>query len=123
MRMANGVGNLYPLHSGAAGKAILAWMPRAEADEILAQHPDEARLRRELARIRRQGFATSAGETIPSAAAIAAPIRGPDGAVVSAISLAGPIERWTKDKMLAAAPLLIAATDAISGEISAENGG
>jgi IclR family acetate operon transcriptional repressor len=119
MRMANGVGNLYPLHSGAAGKAILARLPPADADAILREHPDAARLRRELARIRRQGYALSMGETVPSAAAIAATIRGPEGRVVGAVSLAGPIERWTRDKMVAAAPLLVSETDAITAAINA----
>ena len=117
-RMANGVGNLYPLHSGAAGKAILSVMPPATIDRILADHPEAARRRRELAVIQRQGYALSLGETVPAAAAIAVPIRDPGGEVVGAISVAGPIERWTKGRMVAAAPLLQSAAGEMDNRLA-----
>lgn len=107
MRMANGVGNLYPMHSGAAGKAMLAEMPKDYIDRIVVDHPDEATIRRGLARARRQGYALSLGETIPAAAAVAAAIHAASGSVIGAISLAGPIERWTRERMTEAAPQLI----------------
>lgn len=115
-RMANRAGQLLPLHSGAAGKAILAWMESADIDHVLDDHPNAVRRRRELATIRKQGFALSLGETVPAAAAIAVPIRAPDSNVVGAISLAGPTERWTRQRMLVAVPVLLDSAAVLAGQ-------
>jgi DNA-binding IclR family transcriptional regulator len=117
IRMANGVGNLYPLHTGAAGKAILAWMPATEIDEILLDRPDTERIRRELASVRRRGFAMSLGETVPGASAIAAPIRTPSGDTLAVISIAGPIRRWTRERMLEHAAALVDASNGVNAQL------
>jgi DNA-binding IclR family transcriptional regulator len=121
VRMANGVGNLYPLHSGAAGKVILAWSSTTTLDRVLATLADEARsgglherLVRELPRIRKKGYALSLGETVPSASAIAVPIFSASRLVAGSLSIAGPIDRWKRELMLDHAPLLLATGKDIS---------
>jgi DNA-binding IclR family transcriptional regulator len=115
IRMASGVGKAYPLHVGAAGKAILARMPSDHADAILdsacrsGQISGEKRngLRRELQQVRSVGYATSRGETVPGAAAIATAVLNASGAVVGAINITGPADRMTPVKTKEfAAPLL-----------------
>lgn len=88
-------GQRLPLHAGAAGKTLLAYLPEDEVDRRLRQTlgrytrrtlTDPRRLRRELASIRRQGWAQDKGEYSPSIHAFAAPILNCDGAVVAALS-------------------------------------
>lgn len=99
-------GNLLPLDRGAAGRVLLAYAPDANPEQIAW---------------RREGFILSRGERDPNCAGLAAPVFGPAGALVGALSLSGPGERFTKnavatmrDQLLAAATLL---TDALGGEM------
>jgi DNA-binding IclR family transcriptional regulator len=89
-------GQRLPLHAGAAGKVLLASLPAEDLARILAAPlvrltprtvADPKRLMRELARIRRQGWAEDKGEFSPSIRALAAPIPGRDGRVVAALSV------------------------------------
>jgi DNA-binding IclR family transcriptional regulator len=89
-------GQRLPLHAGAAGKVLLAHMAPEALARVLARplerhtartFTDPKRLARELARIRRQGFAEDRGEYSPSIHAIAAPIRDRGGTVVAALSV------------------------------------
>jgi len=111
MRMESGIGQVYPLYAGAAGKALLAWLPdRVRAmDEQLGEanllEPvasatirDLAVLRRELDKIRAQGFATSDSEVIEGATSIAAPVFDEAGAIRAVINVTGPASRWSADR-------------------------
>jgi DNA-binding IclR family transcriptional regulator len=106
IRMASGVGTAYPLYAGAAGKAILALMPDDQVDRLL-NDASKAKLlsadrrnalRRELEQIRSAGYATSRGETVAGAAAIATAILNASGAAVGAINITGPADRMTVAK-------------------------
>jgi DNA-binding IclR family transcriptional regulator len=102
IRMVSGVGQLYPLHRGAAGKAILASLPEDQIEELLIEQglgaTAQAQLLKELAQIRKRGYAMSAGETVSGAAAIATPIVGPKGDVVASINVTGPASRFNDRK-------------------------
>jgi DNA-binding IclR family transcriptional regulator len=60
--------------------------------------------------VRRRGWAQSVAEREAGVASVSAPVRGPDGAVVAAVSVSGPVDRigrrpgarWA-DALLAAA--------------------
>lgn len=89
-------GQRLPLHAGAAGKVLLAHLPKARRRDLLAQPlarytsltvTDGKRLGGELSRIRRQGWAEDRGEYSPSVHAVAAPIRNRAGATVAALSV------------------------------------
>jgi DNA-binding IclR family transcriptional regulator len=106
-------GQRLPLHAGAAGKVLLAFLPSAERSVRLTGTlarftaktlTDARRLGAELGRIRRQGWAQDKGEYSPSIQAFAAPIWDAEGSVIAALS--APYLAGTKaaqiEKILAA---------------------
>ncbi|HVW92126.1 MAG TPA: IclR family transcriptional regulator [Devosia sp.] len=103
-------GTSFPLHAGAASKLILAHLPAAELDDFLARPlerytprtiTDPGKLRAELGRIRRQGYARDQGEHGASVHAIAAPIFEGDGRFLAALSIPflGDKDVPTRDKL------------------------
>lgn len=89
-------GQRMPIHAGAASKLLLAYLPAQEIDFWLSRPlvsftprtvTDPRRLRRELARIKRLGWAQDKGENGPSIHAFAAPVLARDGKVVAALSV------------------------------------
>lgn len=90
------------LHTTAAGKAILAHLPRKRVEAVidrygLPQRTEETittpeRLFDELETIREHGFALNYGETNERMHAVGAPIVV-EGEVLGAISLSGPVHR------------------------------
>lgn len=83
------VGEEAPLHRGASGKAILAFLP----EEALPSVARGAPLAAELRSIRKRGYATSANERIPGATSVAAPLFDDSGRVIGSISAAGVVVR------------------------------
>ncbi len=126
LRMEVVLGIPYPLHAGGSSKAFLAFVSEEETDAYLARHKlaaltdrtitDEAKLRKELASIRRRGYATSHGERQPGAASIAAPVFDHDGHVVAVISVAGPAARFKPDDAKVA-KLVVEAADRVSAQL------
>src|SRR5665647_85558 len=49
-----------------------------------------------LSGVRRRGWAQSVAEREPGVASVSAPVRGPSGRVVAAVSISGPVERLTR---------------------------
>lgn len=108
VRIVTRVGRRLPLYAGSAGKVMLAYLTAARQEAIISGQPlealtpktitDPAALRRELKKVREQGCAVSYGEWISDAAGVAAPIFDQEGAVVAAISISGPAQRFTKEK-------------------------
>ena len=83
------VGEEAPLHLGASGKAILAFLP----EDAWPPAARTAAIAAELRRIRKRGYASSASERIPGAASVAAPIFDDAGRVIGSISAAGVVTR------------------------------
>lgn len=116
VKMQVSLGVPYPLHAGASSKAFLAFLPDAEVEDYLTGAQldkltkqtvvDPRRLRRELATIRDAGYASSFGERMEGAGAVAAPVFGRDGSPAGVISVCGPIERFQKTADAAARLLL-----------------
>ena len=118
------VGRAHPLYLGATGKAILAFLPLAEREAVLATAQGDSRanlaeLGTELAEIARQGYAISREERIRDAASIAAPIYGFTGEVVGAMSVAGPVSRLSREKQLGFAEPLLQTTHTLSQRLGA----
>ena len=107
MRRIAEVGVQAPLYAGAASKVLLAGLSEAALDRYLAETElealqlatitDKQALRRELARIRAQGFAESRGELFPGGGALAAPIRDFSGNTVAVIDILTPEHRYTDE--------------------------
>jgi len=103
------VGKPYPLHAGAAGKAILAFLPRQTVDRILREQPLRAftprtqthkgDLLRSLAEIRRAGVAVTQGERVEGATAVSAPVFDGQGLVVASLTISGPSFRFTPERL------------------------
>lgn len=93
------VGGRWPLHATGVGLALLAHgdtgSQEAYCQGTLASFTpytltDAARLRRVLAEVRRTGVAVSSRQVTEDALSVAAPVRGPGGSVVAAVSVVVP---------------------------------
>ena len=110
-RMVSQPGMRRPLNCTALGKAILAFLPVEQREEILPSltfervtpHtiPNLARLRKELSRIAQQGYAMDNQETTLGAACVGAPILDERGKVAAAVSVSGPVTRISRDRLQA----------------------
>ena len=65
------------------------------------------RRRRSTRTIRARGYATSIDELEVGLTALAAPVLGPNGDAIAALSISGPTARLTSDRIAQLAPLLI----------------
>jgi DNA-binding IclR family transcriptional regulator len=95
------VGAVLPLHATALGKAVLAYLDEVREDVLAGTlpkltghtHATPAALRRELAKVREQGYAVEREEAVLGEVGLAAPIFDRRGEAVGAIGVAGPRER------------------------------
>lgn len=84
------VGTQLSMKAGSAAQVLLAW----EDHERLLHGLTQARFSPTiLAGVRRRGWAQSLGEREQGVASVSAPVRGPSGRVIAAVSISGPIER------------------------------
>ncbi|MCG2622359.1 IclR family transcriptional regulator [Arthrobacter sp. I2-34] len=87
------VGTQLSMKAGSAAQVLLAW----EDHERLLEGLRAARFTPTvLAGVRRRGWGQSLGEREPGVASVSAPVRGPSGRVIAAVSISGPIERLTR---------------------------
>lgn len=103
------LGRRVPLHAGGSGKAILAFFTEDRLEQYLSEvtlhsftpHTinDPAVLRAELERVRQRGFSYSIQERQTGAATVAAPIMNGKGEVEGCLSVSGPYQRFTPDKI------------------------
>jgi DNA-binding IclR family transcriptional regulator len=85
------VGRKVPFEHAANGKVFLAFNGEAT----------------ELGDVRARGYATSIDELEVGLTAVAAPVLGPDGDAVAALSISGPTARLTPERIAQLAPLLV----------------
>ena len=89
------IGAALPLSKGSAGKVLLAWSAEDASADPLAAH---------LAAVRRRGWAESHGERETGVASISAPVLGPDGGILAAVSVSAPESRLGPARVRRAAP-------------------
>lgn len=87
------VGTQLSMKAGSAAQCLLAW---EDHDRLLRGLQSARYTPTVLAGVRRRGWAQSLGEREPGVASVSAPVRGPSGRVIAAISISGPIERLTR---------------------------
>lgn len=124
IRQAVELGKTIPLHSGAPGKVLLAFLPAENLVDFLAESEllpmgpntiiDRDSLVTELESIREQGYSISVEETYLGAVSIAAPVRDFSGNVIAAISVTGPVSRFSGEKISCFIPLVTNAAESIS---------
>ena len=108
------VGTVLSMHAGSAAQVLLAWEDPERLPRLLAG----ARFTPStLAAVRRRGWAQSVGEREPGVASVSAPVRSPQGRVVAAVSVSGPIERLGRQPGRLHAPAVLAAADELAGAL------
>lgn len=129
VRLAMRVGKNLHLHAGASSKVLLAFLPPDQQEEILSAldlkplctntiTTMEA-LRVELARIRRQGYATSFEETDPGAMGVAAPVFDHAGMPAAGIGIAAPVTRVPREQVARIAVAVVTASQELSRRLGA----
>lgn len=118
------VGTILPLHCGAAGKVLLAYLPEAERRRMLHGRPltrftqatitSRAALEASLERIRRDGYGFSLGEREEGSYSLVAPVLGRRGEIVASLAISGPVFRLPEDRKAASVEALLRAAREIS---------
>jgi DNA-binding IclR family transcriptional regulator len=103
------VGAELPLVRGSAGKVLLAWAPRGDWERLRDEIDDVAGFERRLATTERRGWAQSAEERQPGVGSVSAPVRGPGGDVIAAVSVSGPVGRMRGSLARRYAPAVVSA--------------
>jgi len=119
------LGRPIPLHIGCPGKVLMAGMDDAELADYLGRTAlgrdrydkliDRTELEREIRRIRKLGY----GETRhrQGAGAISAPIRGPSGDTLAALTVSVPFARYTQELRTGILKAILDATQSVSAEM------
>jgi DNA-binding IclR family transcriptional regulator len=99
-------GTRFELHCAAPGKAMLAFLPEAEADKLIPRLSftrftqrtitSVNDLRTELERVREAGHAVDLAECLPGVHCVAAPVFDELGYPIAAIHVTGPSDRLTR---------------------------
>jgi DNA-binding IclR family transcriptional regulator len=122
VRVHTPLGARIPLHCGSASKALLAFQPEAIVRKVCRRLTpmtpftitDPDLLRADLARVRERGFATGDQEWRVGISGVAAPVRDEAGAVVAAVALSGPTERFHIRRQTEVAPQVLNAAQDVS---------
>ncbi|RLE14922.1 IclR family transcriptional regulator [Candidatus Aerophobetes bacterium] len=120
-------GERVPLHCTSLGKAIMAFLPEYEVERIIKEEgltrftsntiTDPGLLKKELELIRERGYAIDNMEHEEGIRCVGAPIRNSRGEVFAAISLSGPSQRLSFERIRKIAPLVIQAAREISAKM------
>ncbi len=115
------------LHAGACPRALLAFLPQREMEEILRELPLKSytpitpatleQLRATIAEERQKGYTVSLGELVEGTAAVAMPIRDFNGHVVASLSVAGALIQFPPHKIPVIAARVKQTVDSISMEL------
>lgn len=106
----------FPLHIGATGKVILAWLPAAERRAYI-EHPleqatehtitDPEALEEELKLVRAAGYAIADEEAMLGGRTVAAPVFEANGVLAASLGIAGPALRLTQERAEELAPMVM----------------
>lgn len=107
----------------ASGKSLLAYQTDDALDTLVARSiltaEELATLKAELAEVRQRGYAMSFNGSRPGVNSVSAPIWGPERLPVAALSVSGPAERFTPDRMLNMATSVMNAATRVSESLGA----
>ncbi|MBL8595237.1 MAG: IclR family transcriptional regulator [Devosia sp.] len=122
------IGHRHPAHSTSLGKAMMAFLPDADALALSSELPqrtintltDADKLRRQVDDVRRRGYAIEVGENEDGLMCIGVPILDRTGYPVAAMSLSAPERRMKPELTAVAADALKGAAKRISTHLSAQ---
>lgn len=125
------VGRRTPPHATSTGKVLLAYLPAAELEQIMAGYSFQRftphtiaagdELMRALEGIRAGGYATAIEELEIGLNSVAAPIFDRSGRAVAAISLSGPAYRMTPARLEEVRPDVVETAQRISALLGWRN--
>ena len=122
-RLATWVGQRLPLHCTGLGKALLAYLPEPEVDQItkagLLRHNENTivspkKLKEELELVRKLGYAVDNEEATIGLRGIGAPVLDHDSQAIASISVSGTTTQITEDNLASLAGNVKQAATAIS---------
>ncbi len=108
------LGSRLPMTAGSGAKVLTAWADPATARAILLEASFNER---GLAEVRRRGWAQSTAERETGVASVSAPVRNPQGRVIAAVSVSGPVERIGRRPGERWASDLIEASEALTARL------
>jgi DNA-binding IclR family transcriptional regulator len=123
VRMYSRVGGRAPIQCTGVGKVLLAYTPFDEWPSFeLRRYTDRTittlpALRAAAEEIRSQGWGRDEQEHEETIRCIAAPVFGPQGQIVAAVSVSVPTSRLSPKRLEAHLPALLEATDEITREL------
>lgn len=110
------VGSRLPLTAGSGAQVLCAWSDPAAVADLLAAAEFAPR---SLAEVRRRGWAQSIGQREAGVASVSAPVLSPEGELLGALSVSGPIERLGRSPGQRLGPLLLAGARRITQSLAA----
>ncbi|HEY1821958.1 MAG TPA: IclR family transcriptional regulator C-terminal domain-containing protein [Trebonia sp.] len=127
------IGTRFPAMPTSLGKVLLAALPLAEAERVLAEptrsgitppwRPDAAERAAALREVRARGWALTDEQLAPGIRSVAVPLRDGDGTVIAALNVNSHAAETPLDVLIGQhLPLLIQAGGAISADWAASQG-
>ncbi len=122
------IGRRLPAYCTASGQVFLAFLPPEVVEPVLNAPlipctgqtiTSLAKLREELEATRRRGYALDDEEFEAGIRAVSAPVRDVDGNMIAALSMPGPTNRMTPERIPEIAKALVEAANAISARAAA----
>lgn len=127
LRIFSRIGRRAPLHCTAVGKVLLAYRSKAQVDVLLGRGPLErltrhtitsiGQVRRDLEKVRDQGFALDREECEEGACCIAVPIKNAQGDVEAALGISAPTTRLTPRRVEELIPLMLRTGREVSAQL------
>lgn len=127
VKMAAAVGERTFAHASALGKALLTWGDPDTTEAVISSGSLERltattrataeELTADMHESRARGFTVDDEESSLGLRCIAAPVRGPGGVAVAALSLSSPVDRLPPENVERTAPLVQEAAKSISREL------
>jgi DNA-binding IclR family transcriptional regulator len=128
LRVGSREGMVFPAHRTTAGLLLLAELASSELNAIYAEEryverpddrPDLPALRRELATVRRQGFAVNKERSERGVTAVGVPVLDAGRLAIAGLSFSMPSVRYDRVRLGAVVTALAAASAAITHDLAA----
>lgn len=126
------IGQILPHHVAAGPKVLLAYLPEPEREQVINHMTltsftpntitDRDVLRRQIAQILEQGYASDEGDYESDVYAVSAPVWGHMGGVVAALSIAAPRSRCGQERRNQLSGLVMSSAARLSTELGARAG-
>ncbi|MGW0189376.1 IclR family transcriptional regulator [Streptomyces sp. NPDC003362] len=127
LRAGSREGMVFPAHRTTAGLLLLADLADEELEKVYAperyrdrpsDRPDLGRLRTELRRVRRSGFAVNRERSERGLVAVGVPVRGRDGTALAGLSISMPSVRYDPQRLRSLVTTLEAAAHALEEDLA-----